>query len=291
MLFRSADGEIVDLGSNLDNLEIKKMLDYFTLSSEAEVNIEDGQEILIGDPTETSLVSASLKFNQSKKDLLKQYDFVDELSFDSTRKMMTVIYKVDGKLISITKGAPDVILSKSVNNKPEYLEANNQMASKALRVLAVAYKVLDKMPSEITSATLESEMTFVGLVGMIDPPREEVKDAIEVAKGAGVRTIMITGDHVITARAIAKDLGILSSDDLTISGPELARLSDEQLYNNIEKYSVYARVAPEQKVRIVKAWQSKGHVVAMTGDRVNASPALKAADIGAAMGITRTDVV
>lgn len=285
-----ADGQIEDLDNSLHDIQVKEMLDYFTLSSEGEINIEDGEEIHIGDPTETALVSASLRCDQSKKDLLNTYEFINELSFDSARKMMSVIYKINGEYISITKGAPDIILNNSVNYKEEYLEANDEMASHALRVLAVAYKKLDELPQELTSEELEQDLTFIGLVGMIDPPRPEAKAAIEVAKTAGVRTIMITGDHVITAQAIAKDLGILDEGELTISGKELARLSDEEFFNNIERYSVYARVAPEQKVRIVKAWQRKGHVVAMTGDGVNDSPALKAADIGCAMGITGTDV-
>lgn len=285
-----ADGQIEDLDDSFDDAKVKEMLDYFTLSSEGEINIEDGEEIHIGDPTETALVSASLKCDQSKKDLLNDYEFINEISFDSARKMMSVIYKINGEYISITKGAPDIILGNSNNYKPEHLEANDEMASHALRVLAVAYKKLAQLPQEFTSEQLEQDLTFVGLVGMIDPPRPEAKTAIEVAKTAGVRTIMITGDHVITAQAIAKDLGILEEGDLTISGKELARLSDEDFFRDIEKYSVYARVAPEQKVRIVKGWQGKGHVVAMTGDGVNDSPALKAADIGCAMGITGTDV-
>lgn len=285
-----ADENIADLEDQLDNEKTKKMLDYFTLSSEGEVRIEDGEEEAIGDPTETALVSASLKFDQSKEDLLSEYEFVEEISFDSKRKMMTVIYKKDGKYLSITKGAPDVILTRSNNAKKEYEEANNKMASNALRVLAVAYREFDSLPQEITSDNVEKDLSFVGLVGLIDPPRAEAKTAIEVAKGAGVRTIMITGDHEITAKAIAADLGILMDGDLSISGPALEKLSEKELYENIEKYSVYARVAPEQKVRIVQAWQERGHVVAMTGDGVNDSPALKAADIGCAMGITGTDV-
>lgn len=285
-----ADDEVRDLESNTNNQAVKEMLDYFTLSSDAEVRVEDGEQILIGDPTETALVVASLACDQTKKDLLTQYTYVDELSFDSTRKMMTVVYQLNDKYITITKGAPDVVLNRSVNKDNKYFEANDAMASDALRVLAVAYKIYDVLPSEINSDELENELTFVGLVGMIDPPRPEVKEAISLAKGAGVRTVMITGDHIVTATAIARDLGILVGDDLSITGPDLALMSDEELARDIEKYSVYARVAPEQKVRIVRAWQANGQVVAMTGDGVNDSPALKAADIGCAMGITGTDV-
>ncbi|NLC34826.1 MAG: cation-translocating P-type ATPase [Erysipelothrix sp.] len=285
-----AGDSLYNLEDALENQNVKEMLDYFTLSSDAEVRIEDGEQILMGDPTETSLVVASLAFNQTKKDLLEKYTYVNEISFDSTRKLMTVVYEVDGKFLSITKGAPDVVLNLSNNKEDAYFEVNNDMASQALRVLAVAYKWLDEKPTEVSPELLENNLTFVGLVGMIDPPRPEVKEAIKIAKGAGVRTVMITGDHIITANAIAKDLGILRDGDLSLSGPELAQLSDEELLANIEKYSVYARVAPEQKVRIVRAWQEDGHVVAMTGDGVNDSPALKAADIGCAMGITGTDV-
>lgn len=285
-----AGESLYNLEDALENQNVKGMLDYFTLSSDAEVRIEDGEQILMGDPTETSLVVASLAFNQTKKDLLEKYTYVNEISFDSTRKLMTVVYEVDGKFLSITKGAPDVVLNLSNNKEDAYFEVNNDMASQALRVLAVAYKWLDEKPTEVSPELLENNLTFVGLVGMIDPPRPEVKEAIKIAKGAGVRTVMITGDHIITANAIAKDLGILRDGDLSLSGPELAQLSDEELLANIEKYSVYARVAPEQKVRIVRAWQEDGHVVAMTGDGVNDSPALKAADIGCAMGITGTDV-
>ncbi len=285
-----AGSEITELDNSLENTDVKEMLDYFTLSSDAEVRVEDGETILMGDPTETALVVASLRYNQTKNDLLAAYKYVDELSFDSTRKMMSVVYELNGKFISITKGAPDVVLNRSVNKEDAYFEANDEMASEALRVLAVAYKEYDTLPEAINSDNLENDLTFVGLVGMIDPPRPEVKEAIRIAKGAGVRTVMITGDHIVTANAIAKDLGILVDGDLSITGPQLEQLSDEELAANIEKYSVYARVAPEQKVRIVRAWQADGHVVAMTGDGVNDSPALKAADIGCAMGITGTDV-
>lgn len=264
-----------------------EMLNYFTLCSDAQ--IKDGQQI--GDPTEVALVEASLKKNYSKDDLFQTYKRTEELSFDSDRKMMSVFYEVNGEIISITKGGCDVILSRCDQaDVDEIMKANNQMADKALRVLAVAIRKWDKMPDVIDSETVENHLTFVGLVGMIDPPRPEVKDAIATAKKAGVRTIMITGDHINTASAIAKGLGILSEGMKAISGSELSKLSDEELLAHIEDYAVYARVAPEHKVRIVNAWQAKGHVVAMTGDGVNDAPALKTADIGCAMGITGTDV-
>ena len=268
------------------DLEIE-MINYFTLCSDAQIKGDEE----IGDPTEVALVAASLKKNYTKEDLYAIYKRGEELSFDSERKMMTVFFEKDGEIISITKGGPDVVLSKCTNvNIDDVMEANKTMADKALRVLAVAYRKWDKMPETINFETVENNLTFVGLVGMIDPPRPEVKEAIKVAKGAGMRTIMITGDHITTASAIAKELGILIEGTTAISGTQLNKMSEEELLENIEKYSVYARVAPEHKVRIVNAWQAKGHVVAMTGDGVNDAPALKTADIGCAMGITGTEV-
>lgn len=264
-----------------------EMINYFTLCSDAQIKGDEE----IGDPTEVALVAASLKKNYTKEDLYAIYKRGEELSFDSERKMMTVFFEKDGEIISITKGGPDVVLSKCTNvNTDDVMKANKTMADKALRVLAVAYRKWDKMPKTIDFETVENNLTFVGLVGMIDPPRPEVKEAIKVAKGAGVRTIMITGDHITTASAIAKELGILIEGTTAISGTQLNEMSEEELLENIEKYSVYARVAPEHKVRIVNAWQAKGHVVAMTGDGVNDAPALKTADIGCAMGITGTEV-
>ena len=263
------------------------MINYFTLCSDAQ--IVDGKEI--GDPTEVALVAASLKKGYKKETLYSVYRRGEELSFDSERKMMTVFFEKDGEIISITKGGPDVVLSKCDNaDVNSVMEANRKMADKALRVLAVAIRKWDKMPETIDFDSVENHLTFIGLVGMIDPPRPEVKLAIEEAKKAGVRTIMITGDHISTASAIAKQLGILSDDTMAISGSDLNEMSDQELQKNIEKYSVYARVAPEHKVRIVNAWQSKGEIVAMTGDGVNDAPALKSADIGCAMGITGTEV-
>lgn len=272
------------------NTEIREMMKCFTLCSDGELRFEDGKAKLFGDPTETALVEASFKMGDKKEDLYLLAKRTDEISFDSTRKMMTVFYETDEGVISITKGAPDVILSRCVNSSKEAVEANEFMAEQALRVLAVAIRRWNEVPVMLDSAEIENEMTFVGLVGMIDPPREEVKQAIEEAKQGGIRTIMITGDHVTTAKAIASQLGILEEGQIAITGSDLNKMSDEQLENEIEAISVYARVAPEHKVRIVNMWQKKGHVVAMTGDGVNDSPALKAADIGCAMGITGTDV-
>ncbi|MCI9063689.1 MAG: cation-translocating P-type ATPase, partial [Clostridia bacterium] len=225
---------------------------------------------------------------------------VDEIPFDSDRKLMTTVHEKDGKYIVYTKGGVDELLnictSYSVNGEvKEDLEnykkivttANENMAKEALRVLAFGYKELDHRPEQ---GELEKDLIFVGLYGMIDPPREEAKHAVEKCKKAGIKTVMITGDHKITATAIAKKLGILENEDEAITGAELNQLTDEQLEKNIRKYSVYARVSPEHKVRIVKAWQKNGEIVAMTGDGVNDSPALKTADIGCAMGIVGTDV-
>ena len=216
--------------------------------------------------------------------------------------MMTTIHKIDNKYRIITKGAPDVLLEKCVRqigdtkNSTKILEKqliqreNLKMAEKALRVIAVAYKEVDNLPQNIDTKTIENNLVFVGLIGMIDPPREGVKEAVKTCKKAGIKTVMITGDHIATATAIAKELNILERNDKAITGQELDQISQTQLEKNISKYSVFARVTPEHKVRIVKAWQKTGAVVAMTGDGVNDSPALKNADIGIAMGKNGTDV-
>ena len=287
--YRSETG-VLDFDKGINDVKTEEMLGYFSLCSDAIIRYEDGNEVQIGDPTETALVIASNKAGHTKEDLLKEYHHKNELGFDSVRKMMTVVFEYKGEIISITKGAPDVILERCTNGDKKDLEANDVMAQDALRVLAVAVKKWKAVPEKMESDLLEVDMTFVGLVGMIDPPRPEVKAAIAEAKGAGIRTIMITGDHITTAIAIARDLGILEEGYKALSGTQLEKMTDIELIRDIEKYSVYARVAPEHKVRIVNAWQSQGHVVAMTGDGVNDSPALKTADIGCAMGITGTDV-
>jgi Ca2+-transporting ATPase len=279
---------IKDVKSDKLTSEEELMLAYFALCSDASIEFIDGVEKRIGDPTETALIEVNNLYGL--KDLSKLKRFAD-LPFDSERKMMSVIINYNGKILSITKGAPDIILKKSKNvDANSIISINNNMASQALRVLGVGIKYLDKVPAKLTSEELENDLEFVGLVGMIDPARPEALEAIKTAKKAGIRTIMITGDHVVTAKAIAAELGILNPGDLAITSEELTDMSYEELLDNIEKYSVYARVAPEDKVKIVKAWQEKGYVVAMTGDGVNDSPALKQADIGCAMGITGTDV-
>lgn len=270
---------------------VKKLLAYGTLCSDGDVNFSDGKEQHIGDPTETAIMLASYKVGDSKRKLNELYPRQAEIPFDSDRKLMTTINMIDGKPIAIVKGAFDVMAERCVQIDYEKAEnANAEMSNNALRVIAVGYKELDEIPSEITSENLENGLTFLGLIGMIDPPRPEAKHAVEVCKQAGIKPIMITGDHIITASAIAKELGILCEGDRAITGKELDEMSDEELDKEVKNISVYARVSPENKIRIVKAWQKKGEVVSMTGDGVNDAPALKAADIGCAMGITGTDV-
>ena len=270
---------------------VKKLLAYGTLCSDGDVNFVDGKEQHIGDPTETAIVLASYKVGDSKRKLNELYPRQAEIPFDSDRKLMTTINMIDGKPIAIVKGAFDVMAERCVKIDYEKAEKTNaEMSNNALRVIAVSYKELDEIPSEITSEKLENGLTFLGLIGMIDPPRPEAKQAVEVCKQAGIKPIMITGDHIITASAIAKELGILCEGDRAITGKELDEMSDEELDKEVKNIAVYARVSPENKIRIVKAWQKKGEVVSMTGDGVNDAPALKAADIGCAMGITGTDV-
>ncbi|MEF9892087.1 calcium-translocating P-type ATPase, PMCA-type [Anaerorhabdus sp.] len=272
------------------NEAVREMMKCFTLCSDAEIKFEGSEMKLLGDPTETALVEASFKMGDKKEDMHLRAKRSDEIAFDSTRKMMTVFFETEKGVVSLTKGAPDVIMSRCTNTPKDAVDSNETMANQALRVLAVAYRIWNEVPVLLDPNEVENNMTFIGLVGMIDPPRPEVKVAIEEAKQGGIRTIMITGDHVTTAKAIATDLGILLDGQKAITGTELGAMSEEELAKELENISVYARVAPEHKVRIVSAWQAKGHVVAMTGDGVNDSPALKKADIGCAMGITGTDV-
>ena len=269
----------------------RKLLQYSSLCCDGSVQFEGEREIHIGDPTETALVLAAHKSGMPKDALNETYPRVAELPFDSDRKLMSTVNRIDGKLVVITKGAFDVMAKRCVSGNIEKArEMTDAMSADALRVLAVGYKVIDALPAEITTDTLETGLTFVGLVAMIDPPRPEAKDAVAVCRRAGIKAVMITGDHVVTASAIARELGILNEGDLAITGAELDDMSDEELDAKVESISVYARVSPENKIRIVQAWQRKGQVVSMTGDGVNDAPALKAADIGCAMGITGTDV-
>ena len=257
---------------------------------------------LNGDPTETALVDMGLKL-QIDKDIFEKFPRIDEIPFDSERKLMTTVHKYNEKYIVFTKGGVDELLLRCNSYieygniktnleeyKKEIHENNEAMAKEALRVLAMAYKELDHKPSKEEVQNIEKDLIYIGMVGMIDPPREEAKLAVEKCKTAGIKTVMITGDHKITAIAIAKKLGILEDESEALTGAELENISDEELEKNIRKYSVYARVSPEHKVKIVRAWQKNGEIVAMTGDGVNDSPALKRANIGCAMGITGTDV-
>lgn len=270
---------------------VKQLLTYGTLCSDGSVVFDGAAERHIGDPTETAIVLAAHKNGLPKDELNKQYPRLAEIPFDSDRKLMTTVNRMEGKNIVIVKGAFDVMASRCIRGDlDKALHVNEEMSRNALRVLAVAYKEIEDIPKEPTSEELENGLTFMGLVGMIDPPRPEAKAAVATCRKAGIKPVMITGDHVVTASAIAKELGILEPGDLAITGAQLDAMTDSELDAQVEQISVYARVSPENKIRIVKAWQRKGQVVSMTGDGVNDAPALKAADIGCAMGITGTDV-
>lgn len=271
--------------------EIKKLLCYGTLCCDGTVVFSDNGEQHIGDPTETAIVIAAHKNGMLQEDLKEKYERLAEIPFDSDRKLMTTVNKIDGKNIVIVKGAFDVMTGRCVSgNLEKAKQITEEMSGNALRVLAVAYKEIEIVPKIPTPDELENGLTFMGLVGMIDPPRPEAKTAVATCRKAGIKPVMITGDHVVTASAIARELGILEKGDRAITGAELDAMTDRELDEVVENISVYARVSPENKIRIVKAWQRKGQVVSMTGDGVNDAPALKAADIGCAMGITGTDV-
>ncbi len=270
---------------------VKTLLLYATLCCDGSVIVEDGKEEHIGDPTETAIVLAAYNNGMEKNALNEAYPRLAEIPFDSDRKLMTTVNKIDGKNIVIVKGAFDVMANKVVSGDLTKAEEQlEEMSKKALRVLAVGYKEIDEVPQNPTADELECGLSFMGLVGMIDPPRPEAKEAVELCKLAGIKPVMITGDHVVTASSIAKELGILQDGDRAITGTELDNMTDSELDSLVEHISVYARVSPENKIRIVKAWQRKDQIVSMTGDGVNDAPALKAADIGCAMGITGTDV-
>ena len=278
------------------------IVELASLCTDCEVNVQsNGNQEVVGEATEKAIVEKLIDMGKSKQELELIMPRVNEIPFDSTRKMMTTIHKLNNKYRIITKGAPDVLLKYCVRDTisndvmsdrhiKEILNQNAKMANKALRVIAVAYKDVVSLPSKISSENIEKDLNFVGLLGMIDPPREGVKEAVKTCRRAGIKTVMITGDHLDTARAIARDLSIMGPYDKAITGQELEKMSDEVLRKEIKNYSVFARVSPEHKVRIVKAWQKTGAVVAMTGDGVNDSPALKNADIGIAMGKNGTDV-
>ena len=275
--------------SNSDH--IKHLLLCGTLCCDGSVVFQEDQEQHIGDPTETAIVLAAYKNGMTKEELNQKYPRLAEIPFDSDRKLMSTVNEVSGKKLVIVKGAFDMLAQRCIKGDLEKAkELTEAMSADALRVLAVACKEIDTIPDVPTSEELEQGLTFLGLVGMIDPPRPEAKAAVEVCRRAGIKPVMITGDHVVTASAIARELGILLDGDRAITGAELDAMTDQELDEQVESISVYARVSPENKIRIVKAWQRKGQVVSMTGDGVNDAPALKAADIGCAMGITGTDV-
>lgn len=280
----------------------KMILELATMCTDTTEEHINGTKEAKGEPTEVAITNAALLNGISKSYLYEQMPRINELPFDSTRKMMTTIHKIGNKYRIITKGAPDVLIRKCIKyykngqilpvfEIEELIKLQNQeMAQRALRVIAVAYKDVDTMPNLNSAENVENNLVFCGLIGMIDPPREGVKEAVSTCRKAGIKTVMITGDHLQTAKAIAKELGILRKNDLAIDGQTLEKMSKDELEKNIKKYSVFARVSPEHKVRIVKAFQVTGGVVAMTGDGVNDAPALKNADIGIAMGKGGTDV-
>ena len=318
----SNSSELSESSENSENSEPPKnphqLIPIAVLCNDAVISREDDTVTTIGDPTETALVDLGLRFGIDKDALLAEMPRVAEVPFDSERKRMATIHRTaSGRYLVAVKGGVDEVLecctkinvddnaqpSRKTSSIPSFtvrnisgddihriFEKNEEMASKALRVLAIAYKYMDELPGDISAASIEEGLTFVGMVGMIDPPREEARLAVEQCRRAGIKPVMITGDHALTASAIATQLGIMTTGDRVLTGAEVERLSDDELREQCGSVAVFARVAPEHKVRIVKAFQQRGNVVAMTGDGVNDAPALKLADIGVAMGITGTDV-
>ena len=301
------EGSFVSLGKERSVENEKSLLQILTfgmLCNQADVKQLDGKYILDGDPTEGALIVAAQKAGLNKDSLLKKYKILKEFPFDSSRKMMSVLVEDDtNRKFIVTKGAPDVVIEKcdfiladgrkqliQDNQKKKVKSEQEKMATQALRTIAVGFKEVAATNLVTNEQEAESKLTFIGLFGMIDPPRAEVKDAVEVCRKAGIKTIMITGDHALTAKAIATQLTISDSQSEVIEGRQLDQMSDLELENKLDNVSVFARVSPEHKLKIVKALQRKGHVVAMTGDGVNDAPAIKVADIGIAMGITGTDV-
>ena len=270
----------------------RMLLRLGAICSDAKVERNGSRKSNIGDPTEIGIAAACSKYaGISKQDIETSCPRFGEIPFDSDRKLMTTINMIDGRPFAVVKGAPEILLERCIGcDEKAVLAANQAMAEDALRVLAVAIKPLEEIPSNPQPEDLENGLVFAGLIGMIDPPRPEAVKAVALCHKAGIRTIMITGDHIITAAAIARRIGILEDGMEAITGAELAKLDDATFFQNIEKYAVYARVTPEDKLRIVRTWQQKGQIVSMTGDGVNDAPALKASDIGCAMGLAGTDV-
>jgi len=278
--------------SSQEHIELIKR--YLLASNVTLEKNENGEEKIIGDPTESAIMRLAIDKGLSREQLNNEYEKVAEIPFSSARKMMTTILKKpDGRFLVLTKGAFDKIPfsnRKDLNYLKQLEDVHNSFAGDALRVITLASKEVDTLPPKDELEKLETNLAFQGFIGLIDPPRPEAAAAIVRAKKAGVRTIMITGDHAVTAAAIARELGIIVAKEGIITGEELGKLSDEEFFDSIEYYSVYARVSPSDKIRIVQAWQSRGAVVSMTGDGVNDAPALKAADVGVSMGINGTEV-
>ena len=299
LFFNGKIFNIEEINTNDSNPELERLVNISMLCNDSKVGSNNK---ITGDPTETALIDMGFQLDFTPA-VFDQMPRVYEIPFDSERKLMTTVHKIsDNSFVVYTKGGVDELLEKcdkyQANGKMENIEnfrndvkiANEKLAQQALRVLAMAYKEMDHMPTDSEKEELEKKLTYIGMVGMIDPPRDEAKVAVEKCKHAVIKTVMITGDHKATAVAIAKELGILEDGQEAITGLELSKMTDSELIERVENIRVYARVAPEHKVRIVKAWQANGQVVAMTGDGVNDAPALKTADIGCAMGIVGTDV-
>src|SRR5699024_4773805 len=266
--------------------QIPDVLKFGALST----NVTKPDDEVSGLPTEVAMVNALGEYSEYEA-LQNKYPKVYELPFNSTRKRMTTVHRVEDGYLAVTKGAFDVLLPKFPTEMHEQaIKINKEFGTNALRVIAVGVVKLPEISMEPTADELEKGMTLLGLVGIIDPPRPESAQAVAEARAAGIKPLMITGDHVVTASAIAREIGILGENDLALSGSELHKMSDEELDKNVDRYAVYARVTPEDKIRIVKSWQKRGDVVAMTGDGVNDAPALRRADVGIAMGKTGTDV-
>ena len=283
-------GETEDVSENASEA-VRQLLRLGCLCCDGSVIFRGDEQQHMGDPTETAIVLAAHLNGMPKEQLNEQYPRLAEIPFDSDRKLMSTVNRMDGRKIVIVKGAFDVMAERCVAGDLERGRlVNEAMSRQALRVLAIGCREIGEVPGELRAEDLEKDLVFLGLVGMIDPPRPEAKAAVALCRRAGIKPVMITGDHVITASAIAAELGILQEGDKAVTGAELDAMSDRELDERVESISVYARVSPENKIRIVKAWQRKNQVVSMTGDGVNDAPALKAADIGCAMGITGTDV-
>jgi Ca2+-transporting ATPase len=297
--------ELYNADEKLHNVDdhLNLLIDSMIMCNDSKIKFENNKYTVTGDPTETALVDLGIKYEILKTDADDLHKRVEEIPFDSNRKLMTTVHEYEEEYMVYTKGALDELLSRCTkiyfNNQEitltddhvnDILQINSDLSSQALRVLAMAYKRIEMIPLKSEIDSLESNLIFIGMVGMIDPARPEAYGAVQECKEAGIKPVMITGDHKITAIAIAKDIGILSDESEAITGAELEKMSQDDLVKNVRNYSVYARVSPEHKVRIVKAWQTNGEIVAMTGDGVNDAPALKTSDIGAAMGIVGTDV-